>query len=476
MSLAYRVLGSFIIDQGMKFISKDPETNLDRLIDWADRIARLPHHKKSISSIKRAIGDPSSPWRAYAIRLLKQVHPKVRERLAVNFFVNAGLLGVPKQHEMAARLGCSVPFTILMDPTERCNLRCRGCWAGDYPRNGELDFQTMDRVIREGEELGIYFIVLSGGEPLMRKDDILALADKYPHHCFHVFTNGTLIDDKFVEDLLRVANVTFAISIEGFESTTDERRGKGVFRKVMNAMDLLKEAGLVYGFSATYTRKNTEELGSDEFVDLMIDKGCALGWFFTYVPVGKDVDLEYMATPDQRAYMFRRMSHFRATKPLFMVDFWNDGEASQGCIAGGRRYLHINALGDVEPCAFVHFATCNIKDVTLKEALRSPLMLAYQKRQPFNENMLRPCPLIDNPHALGEIVKESGAKTTQLSDLDDIDEFVAKMSQYSQAWGEAADAIWRERACACGAATGVGGGCADSPGDGEGTRLTAAGK
>lgn len=450
MNLAQTYLGEKFLQTTLSYILNKPERNLPALLTLAEKAARDPNHKKNVEAMKRIIQDEENVWYKYALRVLNQAHPNVKRKVLVNFFLNASLLGVPKQNEVAKRLGVSVPFTILVDPTERCNLNCTGCWAGDYQRRKELSYETLDRLFTEAEELGIYLIILSGGEPLMRKKDIIALADKHRDQVFHIFTNGTLIDDDFVEDVQRVGNITFAISIEGFEQTTDERRGKGVFKKVINAMETLKEAGIMYGFSATYTRKNTEELGSDEFVDLMIDKGNILGWFFTYIPVGKDVDLDFMATPEQRAYMFDKMKHWRKTKPIFMIDFWNDGEGSYGCIAGGRRYLHINAHGDVEPCAFVHFATTNIEESTLKEALCSPLMKAYQKRQPFNRNLLRPCPLIDNPEALREIIHESGAYCTQLTSDESVDEYVSKISGYSEDWGKIADDIWNEHhPCAC---------------------------
>jgi sulfatase maturation enzyme AslB (radical SAM superfamily) len=152
-----------------------------------------------------------------------------------------------------------------------------------------------------------------------------------------------------------------------------------------------------------------------------------------------------MATPEQRAYMYERILEYRRTKPVFIMDFWNDGEASNGCIAGGRRYLHINARGDVEPCAFVHYATCNIKNVSLQEALGSPLMRAYQKRQPFNQNLRRPCPIIDNPQMLKEIVEESGAYPTQLHADETAEEFAEKLTPYADGWADIADRIWEEK-------------------------------
>jgi MoaA/NifB/PqqE/SkfB family radical SAM enzyme len=374
--------------------------------------------------------------------LLTETSYNVRTRLAINFFINATLVGSPKLKETEAREGVHVPWAILIDPTEKCNLNCLGCWAGDYQRQHELDFETLDRILTEAEQLGIYFIVFSGGEPLLRKKDLVALAEKHEGQVFHLFTNGTLIDEEFVHEMQRVGNITPAVSVEGLEETTDARRGKGVFQKVMRAMDLMRENGCVFGISVTYTKNNTEEVGSDEFIDLMVAKGAAYGWYFTYIPIGKDVDLELMATPEQRAYMYDRILYFRETKPIFLADFWNDGEAVNGCIAGGRSYFHINAAGEVEPCAFVHYATCNIKDMSLKEALQNPLFAAYQKRQPFHSNLRRPCPIIDVPDMLRDIVKESGAHSTQLRNEETADEFADKIKPYAEAWGEIADAIW----------------------------------
>ncbi|MDI3534772.1 MAG: hypothetical protein PWQ82_1137 [Thermosediminibacterales bacterium] len=442
MNIAETYLGEKVLEQGLRYILHEPEKKLPLILNWAEKIATDPNHKQNIKNLKKVLEDENSNWYKFAQKLLTKTHPKVKERLAVNFFINSSLIGVPKQKQVSKKIGASVPWAILIDPTEKCNLNCLGCWAGDYQKAKELDYETMDRVLSEAEELGIYFIVVSGGEPLVRKKDLIELAEKHKDQVFHIFTNGTLIDEKFVSEMGRLGNIVVALSIEGFEKTTDFRRGEGVFKKVLHAMELMRDSGMVYGFSATYARNNTEELASEEFIDLMIEKGATFGWFFTYIPIGKDVDMEMMATPEQRAYMFERIKHFRQTKPIFLVDFWNDGEASNGCIAGGRRYFHINAAGDVEPCAFVHYSTCNIKNVSLVEALKNPLFKAYQKRQPFDENLRRPCPIIDHPEKLLEMVKESGAESTQLHDDETIDEFAEKMKKYASSWGSIAEKIW----------------------------------
>lgn len=441
MSLAKKVLGETTLKMVVNYVNKDPEKGIQSLISLAKRIPFDPVYKEMINDVAKDLRDKENSWHKLFMRVFKEVHPRVRERLFTNMFLNAWFLGVPKQREMSKKLGVNIPFALLVDQTSRCNLRCTGCWAGDYSREQELNYTTLGRICDEARELGIYFIVISGGEPLMNKDVILGLAARYPDMVFHVYTNGTLIDDHLAEEVARLGNVAFAISLEGFRENTDKRRGKGVFDRVMKAMDILHRAGVMFGFSATYTRNNTEEVGSDDFVDLMIKKGCTFGWYFTYVPIGKDVDLDMMAAPEQRAFMYQQVKHFRKSKPIAVFDFWNDGEYVDGCIAGGRRYLHINAAGEVEPCAFVHYATENIKNVSLLEALDSPLMRAYQKRQPFNHNMLRPCPIIDNPEALAEIVSETGAHSTQVSCNGGAAELAKKLRDYSQAWGREADTL-----------------------------------
>jgi len=223
------------------------------------------------------------------------------------------------------------------------------------------------------------------------------------------------------------------------------RRGKGTYQKVIQAMDILREEGAGFGYSCCYHSKNTDSIASDEFVDYMIEKGCLFAWYFTYVPVGKDSATELIVTPQQRKYMYERIHEIRATKPLFALDFWNDGEYVDGCIAGGRNYFHINAHGDCEPCAFIHYSNVNIKEVSLLEALKSPLFRQYQQQQPFNHNHLRPCPLMDNPDKLKAMVHNANAHSTQPIDEEPVNELTDKLQHVSRAWGKVADVLWDEK-------------------------------
>lgn len=439
---AKAMLGEAVLKQGLKYLASSPEKNIMKLLDWGETIARDPVHKQYVRTWKTLFSDENNNWRRLAVRLLKECPPSVRDKIAVNYFINAGVLAPALREKAEKKYSIHVPWAMLIDPTGRCNLRCKGCWAAEYNRE-DMDLETLDRVISEAEDLGIHFIVVSGGEPTVRMKDLMALAEKHNESVFHVFTNATLIDKEAAKKFAELGNVTFAISVEGFEEETDARRGKGVYQKIMQAMDNLHEAGVIFGFSATYTRLNTEIVGSDKFIDHMIDKGCAFGWLFTYVPVGGGADLEYMATPEQREWMYRQVQRWRQEKPIFVADFWNDGPAVGGCIAGGRNYFHINALGDVEPCAFVHYANVNIKNTSLVEALKCPLFKKYQENQPFNENLMRPCPIIDNPEKLQKIVEETGAYPTQANGVTAA-ELCQPLVSYSKEWAAHADKIWAE--------------------------------
>ena len=264
---------------------------------------------------------------------------------------------------------------------------------------------------------------------------------------FYAFTNGTLIDEEFCKDMQRLGNISLALSVEGFEEVNDSRRGSGCFEKVMHAMDLLKEHGLIFGTSICYTSKNYKTVTSDEFLDMLIDKGVRYAWYFHYMPVGNDAATDLLLTPEQREYMYHRIREirgFEGGKPIFVFDFQNDGEFVGGCIAGGRRYLHINAKGDVEPCVFIHYSNANIHDCSLLDALKSPLFQAYHDNQPFNDNMLRPCPMLENPDKLGEMVKESKAVNTDYQSPETPEHLKEKAAPYAENWTPTAEKLWNK--------------------------------
>ncbi|MFA5527440.1 MAG: radical SAM protein [Peptostreptococcales bacterium] len=439
---AKQKITAVMLNEAVKYLEKDPIRDFPKLLNWAEKIITNDRHKMQAKYVSDVMKDEGSVGCQFITRILTELDSNCRKKFLFNMIMNSGIIGMPMAQEASKKYGCNVPWTLIIDPTAACNLKCTGCWAAEYSKSDSLTYDVIDRVIQEGKEIGMYMYIFSGGEPLVRREDILKLCEKHNDCMFLAFTNGTFIDDKFAQECQRVGNITFAISVEGFEAETDFRRGKGTYKKVMIAMDNLKKYGVGFGFSTCYHSKNTEVVGSDEYLELMLEKGCYFGWYFTYMPLGKDADLDLLATPEQREYMYYQVRESRKKYPMFVLDFWNDGEYVNGCIAGGRRYFHINANGDVEPCAFIHYANTNIKDVSLIEALQSPLFKQYQQNQPFNENMLRPCPLLDNPEQLKKMVLESKAESTQPMDQERVEDLTDKCQEPAAKWAVVADELW----------------------------------
>ena len=430
------------IDLVFHEIDKDPEAAIQKVVDLVFKLDKkdgLHNQKPTIEAVAK---DPDNVWHKYVLDMFQTIDRDVLKKLLVNFVYNANVKANPRAIAAREKYGCNIPWAILMDPTSACNLHCTGCWAAEYGNKLNLSFDELDSIITQGKELGVYMYLYTGGEPLVRKDDIIALCEKHNDCVFSSFTNGTLIDDKFADEMLRVKNFIPAISVEGFEESTDFRRGKGTYGKVVAAMKRLRDRKLPFGISCCYTSKNCDVIGSEAYFDQMIEWGAKFCWFFTYMPVGVDAVPELMATAEQRSWMYDQVRAFRKTKPIFTIDFWNDGEYVGGCIAGGRRYLHINAAGDIEPCTFIHYSDSNIREKTLLEAFQSPLFMAYRNNQPFNDNLLRPCPLLDNPEKLRMMVHESGAHSTDYTAPEDVDAQCAKCVETAAKWAPVADEIW----------------------------------
>ena len=433
---------------GMKtaysYIEKDPEKNLPKLMAWVDKLAGSgpDSFQEQRDAFRAVINDPSNNMYQLMMNIFRDVDSEVLKATFENFFLNANIIGWPIQEEMRKKYNCNIPWAILLDPTSACNLHCTGCWAAEYGNKLNLSFEEIDSIIRQGKELGVYMYIYTGGEPMVRRTDLIRLCEKHSDCQFLAFTNATLIDEAFADDMLRVKNFIPAISLEGFETATDGRRGDGVYQKVVRAMNILKEKRLPFGISACYTSQNLDSISSDEFIDQLVEWGARFIWYFHYMPVGNDAAPVLLPNPQQREQMYHRIREIRATKPIFAMDFQNDGEYVGGCIAGGRRYLHINANGDVDPCVFIHYSDSNIREKTLLECLQGPMFMAYHDGQPFNENHLRPCPMLENPELLREMVHRTGAHSTDLQSPETVDHLCDKCTSYAQCWKPEADRLW----------------------------------
>ena len=441
----FESMQSYGLKKVLAYLDADPDNNIPKVLDWVKKFDKDGIVNRQINAIEQVLKDKDNNWYKLVKSLYTDIDQSVRKKFFENFIINATILGGRRQEIARKQNDCNIPWAILMDPTSACNLHCTGCWAADYGNKLNMDYDTLDGIIEQGKKLGTYMYIYSGGEPLVRKDDIIKLCEKHNDCAFLAFTNSTLIDEKFADDMLRVKNFVPAISVEGFEEETDFRRGAGTYKAVVRAMEILKDKKLPFGISCCYTSKNTDVIGSEEYIDDMIAKGAKFAWFFTYMPVGKDAVPELLADAKQREFMYHQIREFRNTKSIFTMDFWNDGEYVNGCIAGGRNYLHINANGDIEPCAFIHYSDTNIRESTLLEAYKNPLFMQYKQNQPFNKNHLRPCPLLDNPGRLTKMVEKSGAKSTDMKCPENVRELSAKCYDVAQKWAPTADELWEEK-------------------------------
>lgn len=425
----------------LSLLSNGSKENLIHLTRLAGKIPSKTSYREKIGWIQ-GLFTRDHPSLEIARRILREGNLKQREAM-VHFLVNQFLEGTGRRKDFASRTGFYPPRTMLISPTMRCNLNCYGCYAGDYSKEGELKAEEIHRILNEAEAMGIHLVVVLGGEPFLRKD-LFEIFREHPQILFHVFTHGGFLDEPTVEKMALLGNVSPAISLEGYEAETDRRRGKGHFQNVMRGMSLLRKAKILFACSLTQTRENTETLVRDDFIDFLIEQGAILIWYFMCLPVGRNPDIRWMPTPGQRDQLRQALIRFRSTKPILFVDFWNDGRLTNGCMAGGKMYFHINAQGDVEPCVFCHFASDNIKGKSLLEVLNSPFFREIRSRQPYSENLLRPCLLIDQPQVGREMASQPGVYFTHPGVETFFNQLSEPMDQYSKDYGMIADRVWEE--------------------------------
>ena len=442
---AERKAFEIIVDTMIKQMGKNPSKSMTQIINMAEKFIGNSCAPEAYDKLRAAFSSEDSKWVHFGKRLIEEVDPFVLKQAFMTLGYEAGFHGFRTCQEMSKKYDCNIPWVILMDPTSACNMHCTGCWAAEYGNKYNLTYEDLDSIITQGKELGIHAYLMTGGEPLVRKKDIIKLCEKHQDCAFHCFTNGTLIDEEFCKDMLRVGNFMPSISIEGFENENDGRRGDGHFEKVMHAMDLLKKYKLLFGTSICYTSKNYKTVTSDEFLDMIIDKGVRYTWYFHYMPVGNEASTDLLLTPEQREYMYHRVREIRGWeggKEIFAIDFQNDGEFVSGCVAGGRCYCHINPIGDVEPCVFIHYSSANIHEKSLIECLQQPLFKAYRDGQPFNSNHLQPCPMLENPEILQKLVHETGAVSTDLQSPESCEHLCGKCVDYAKNWQPVAEKLW----------------------------------
>ena len=363
------------------------------------------------------------------------------------------------------------PSILALAPGKTCNLSCKGCYADSRESSEKLPWSTLRRIIREAKELwGVHFFVITGGEPLLYQDqgkNLLNLAEENPDCFFLCYTNGTLINGRVAQEMGNLGNITPGISIEGMKETTDRRRGKGVFDRVVTAMEHLRENKVPFGISMTATTNNYQELLAEETLDFYFEKmGALYGWLFQYMPIGRSISLDLMPTPEQRLKMFDRMFEVVKNRQYFLADFWNSGLLADGCIAAGGRggYLYIDWNGNVTPCAFVPYSPVNINKVyaegqNLNDVWNDPFFASIRQwqqnynpgigaPQPHpNGNLLRPCLYRDHYEEFLQIQNQYQPQPIDYHAQEALKDskYRRGMNQYDQRLADLSDPLWKEK-------------------------------
>lgn len=372
----------------------------------------------------------------------------------------------PQIKKFEENFGRQPPSFLTISPTKFCNLKCSGCYANSSPSASKnLDWDILDKIIIEKVKLwGSYFTVISGGEPLLYKSQgktIIDLAQKHQDNYFLMYTNGTLINKEMAKKLAEVGNITPAISVEGFKKETDARRGNGIHKKIMEAMKNLREAGVLFGISLTVTRNNAELL-DDKFVDFYFNEcGAVYGWVFQLMPIGRANCLDLMVSPKQRLAMFRKTQHLVKDRKIFIVDFWNNGCVTDGCISAGKSggYLYIEWNGNVTPCVFNPYSPVNVNEIykkggTLNDVLKEPFFESIRQWQKdyaldkeSNEigNWLAPCAIKDHYDMMEKLLEKHFPKPINEAAKKALND--RKYKKGLRAYGEkvvgATDSVWK---------------------------------
>ena len=318
-----------------------------------------------------------------------------------------------RKRQRAEESGEHIPAFLIASITSQCNLHCAGCYSRcnhatvDAAPVKQLTGEEWLRIFDEADELGVSFILLAGGEPMLRRD-IIEAAGKKPGILFPVFTNGTYMDEKYFDLFDRCRNLLPVMSIEGEREITDARRGSGIYDRLMANMDELHRRGIIFGASVTVTTENLKEVASRSFLQSLSDRGCKAVISVEFVPVTEE-SRELAPGEAEREFLKKEIDRLRREHPeMVYISFPGDEKASGGCVAAGRGFFHINSHGGAEPCPFSPYSDINVRDTSLRSALQSPLFLALQKEGVLLEDHPGGCVLHEKQAQVERILAQSG--------------------------------------------------------------------
>lgn len=370
MGIIRRKVTETVVKKAVSYIEKDPINNINKVIGLASKIAIMPSHKQAISDASIMMENKNSMQFKLVERVTSQLSSECLKNFTINFFVNATLEGEPAILKNEEKYKCNIPWTIIMEPTSACNLKCKECASNKKYTGNTLGYTVMDKIIEEGKDLGIYVYGYIGGEPLVKKDEVLNLAEKHKDCIFAVLTNGTLIDDGFAEKVSKIGNMVFVFSIDGFEEETDKKRGVGTYRKIIKSMDILKANKVGFGFASSYDESNLNTVISEKYINFMVRKGCLFGALINndvFKEKGKSVVLNESKINRIQSVVEK----YQDTKPILLMNIKDRDEANKGYLMENKSYLYVDCEGKMKESLFQNNSNISIKDGDLINGLQT---------------------------------------------------------------------------------------------------------
>jgi len=317
-----------------------------------------------------------------------------------------------KRRQAAEEMGEHFPSYLIASITSQCNLHCAGCYSRcnhatvDSAPMAQLTMEEWAKIFDEADEMGISFVLLAGGEPMLRRD-VIEAAGKRQNILFPILTNGTFLDERYFDLFDRCRNLVPIMSIEGEREVTDARRGAGIYDKLIVNMDEFHRRGLIFGASVTVTTENLREVSSDAFLRKLSERGCKAVIFVEFVPVMEE-SRELVPGDAEREYLRDEIARLRAERPeMVYIAFPGDEKDSGGCVAAGRGFFHINSHGGAEPCPFSPYSDINVRDTSLRDAMNSRLFRELREGGYLLEDHAGGCVLYERREQVEKIMAGS---------------------------------------------------------------------
>lgn len=407
MIVAKTVNGVFWILRRLFFSSKAGVAVHNFIFFAADRMCPVRFGRKipDLPEVRKILRN--GQWKIPSTTgFIRKTYLSASFRITENLTTWRSFVGYMRRQKLRKK-GYIIPANIYLSPTYKCNLECKGCYARGH--EGELSFDEIEKVVKEQERLGIFHILMFGGEPFLR-EDLWQVYANHPHTIFDVFTNGTLIGEREAERIAALGNIRLFVSLEGFKKNTDRRRGEGVYDKIINALKIYQQANIYFGVSVTVGKENFEEVTSEAFVEEMNGLGVYVISYILYMPCGGQNGVLSELTTDQVIRLERWGEYIQDHYPIFPAIGKNGSDLVTSCPAADGR-IHITADGDVEPCMFCQFAADNIKGKSITEVMNSEFFQLIRTLNNAGISRFNPCKVEKSP-LLQSYFAEAGAHPT----------------------------------------------------------------